>query len=429
MLAYHLRLAMLSVARDKVGACLAALAIGLGVGAVATMGVLLQELTRDPLPALSAELFHPHLDASPAGFAGAHGGDFDPAASMTWLDAHNLLQAGIANQQAIMAGGRARLGEGIASFSSQGRYATAGFFGLFGVPFRRGSGWSPAEDHGDARVVVLSEKLARRLFGEGDALGRNVRIEGHPFRVVGVAADWQPLPLFYGGSGGDAAYREDGFFLPLQAAADLALPFTGSMACWGDGGRTGDACASLQYWVRLPAATVARYRDFLDAYAARQRALGRHVRVAAPALMSVRDRLRQLQVVPREVLVQCGLAIAFFGVCLLNTTGLLMSRFLSRDVEVGIRRAMGATRWQVLQRFLVESALLGVIGGAAGTGFAALGLWLVHRRPDAYAALAQLHPGTLVAALGAALLAAAVAGAFPAWRACRVAPCANLGAA
>lgn len=429
MFAYHLRLAVRSILRDRTGTLLAALAIGLGIGAVATMATLLGELTRDPLPGRSAELFHPHLDASPPGFGGIHGAGFDPAAGMTWLDAHHLLQAGMAPQQAIMAGGRARLGEGVAAFPSPGRYATAGFFELFGVPFLRGAGWRAADDHGDARVVVLSEAVARRLFGRTDALGRDVRVEGHAFRVVGVAARWQPLPLFYGGSGGDAAYREDGFFLPLQAAADLALPFTGSMACWGDGGRTGDACASLQYWVRLSPAAVPRYRDRLEAYAAQQRAGGRHVRLAAPALMSVRDRLRQLHVVPREIVVQCALALAFFGVCLLDTCGLLMGRFLSRGTEVGIRRAMGATRWQVLQRFLVEASLIGVAGGAVGVGFAACGLWLVRQRPDAYASLAQLHAGTLLAAVAASLLAAVAAGALPAWRACRVAPCANLGAA
>ena len=415
--------------RDRAGTVLAALAIGLGIGAATTMATLLDELTRDPLPGRSAELFHPHLDASPPGFGARRGDGFDPAAGMTWLDAHNLLQAGMASQQAIMAGAKARLGEGAAAFSSPGRYATAGFFELFGVPFLRGAGWGPAADHGDAHVVVLSEAVARRLFGTADALGREVRIEGHAFRVVGVAADWQPVPLFYGGSGGDAAYRADGFFLPLQAAADLALPFTGSMACWGDGGRTGDACASLQYWVRLPREAVPRYRDRLEAYAAQQRARGRHVRLATPALMSVRDRLRQLRVVPREVVVQCGLALAFFGVCLLDTCGLLMGRFLSRGTEVGIRRAMGATRWQVLQRFLVEAALVGLAGGADGIGVAACGLWLVRQRPDAYAALAHLHAGTLFAAIGASLVAAVAAGALPAWRACRVAPCVNLGAA
>lgn len=428
MLAWHLRMSLRSVVRDKSGSLLAVLAIGLGIGALATMATLLGELTRDPLPGGSAALFHPHLDASPPGFAASRGDGFDPAASLTWLDAHNLLQAGMAARQAIMAGGRARLGDGEASFASQGRYATAGFFALFDIPFRSGSGWSPEEDHGDARVVVLSAPTAARLFGDRDALGRDVGIEGVSFRVAGVIADWHPLPLFYGGSGGDAAFREDAFFLPLQTAANLGLPFTGSMACWGDGGRTGDACASLQFWLRLPASATGRYRDFLAAYADGQRAAGRHLRVATPALLSVQDRLRQLQVVPREILVQCGLALAFFCVCLLDTAGLLMARFMARETEVGIHRAMGATRRQVFQRFLAESAVLGLMGGAAGTGFAACGLWLVHRRPDAYAALAHLHAGALIAALGASLLAAACAGAFPAWRACRVSPRLNLGA-
>jgi putative ABC transport system permease protein len=429
MLGYHLRLALHSIARDKFGSLLAVLAIGLGIGAIATMATLLGELTRDPLPARSDQLFHPHLDASPPGFAAAVGGAFDPGERLTWLDAHNLLHAGMASSQAAMAGGRARIdaGNGIAPLATQGRYATAQFFALFGVPFDRGNGWSAMDDDDGTRVVVLSRNVAASLFGRRDAIGQLVRIEGTAFRVVGVTGDWQPAPLFYGGSGGDAAYHQDGFFLPLQAAVDLSLPFAGGTTCWGDNARTGDGCAWLQFWVRLPgAASAARYRDFLQAYAEGQGAHGRHIRIESPALLTVQDRLRQLQAVPREVLVQCGLALAFFLVCLLDVAGLLLARFLARELDVGIRRAMGATRSQVFQRFAVEAALLGLVGGCVGIALAQAGLWLVRRRPDAYAALAHMHAGALLGALGTSMLAALVAGALPAWRACRVAPAANL---
>lgn len=429
MIGYHLRLALHSIARDKLGSLLAVLSIGLGIGAAATMATLLGELTRDPLPGRSGVLFHPHLDASPPGFAAAAGGAFDPGERMTWLDAHNLLHAGMASNQAVMVGGRGRVdaGDGVAPLAAQGRYATAGIFALFGIPFDGGSGWSTTDDDAGAHVVVLSRHVAARMFGGRDAIGQLVRIEGTAFRVVGVTGNWQPMPLFYGGSGGDAAYREDGFFLPLQAAVDLSLPFTGGTTCWGDSARTGDGCAWLQFWVRLPgAASTGRYGDFLEAYAAGQRAHGRHVRIEAPALLSVHDRLRQLQAVPREVYVQCGLALAFFLVCLLDTAGLLLARFLARELDVGIRRAMGATRSQVFQRFAIEAALLGLAGGCVGVALAQAGLWLVRRRPDAYASLAHMHAGALLAALGASLLAALAAGALPAWRGCRVAPAANL---
>lgn len=430
MLAYHLRRALHSIARDRTGSALAILAIGLGIGAAATMGTLLAQLSRDPLPGRSGELFQPHLDASPPGFGNdADDDSLDPGAGLTWTDARNLLAAGMAPRQAIMAGGRGRLAHERASYSTQGRYATSAFFDLFGVPFLRGSGWTAADDASGARVVVLSAPTALRLFGRRDPVGQPVLIEGRSFLVTGVTADWRPKPLFYGGSGGDAAYREDGFYLPLQAAADLALPFAGSMACWERGGRTGDGCAWLQFWVRLPANSVDRYRDFLAAYARRERARGRHVRVARTALVSVRQRLRQLQVVPREVAVQCGLALAFLAVCLLDTAGLLMARFLAREPDVGICRAMGATRRQVMHRFVVESALLGILGGAAGAAFAAAGLWLVRRRPEAYASLAHLQAGTFLWALVASLAAAVCAGWLPAWRACRAAPAVNLRSA
>ena len=74
-------------------------------------------------------------------------------------------------------------------FFSGGQYVTADFFPMFGVPFLAGSGWTAAQDQERARVVVLNAELARKLFGDGDAVtatapsgGRFLLLAGKPLR-------------------------------------------------------------------------------------------------------------------------------------------------------------------------------------------------------------------------------------------------------
>jgi putative ABC transport system permease protein len=426
MIRYYARLATRALLRDKATTLLAVLAMGLGIGASMTMATVLYQMSRDPVPMRSGELFYPRLDASPPGFGG---GGFDATANLTWIDAMNLLRAGSARQQAMMAGGRVAMaasGNGNAPIMVRGRYSSAGLFPMFEVPFLHGSGWNAGDDASRVPVVVLDRGLAMRLFGSDAVVGHTVLLEDSPFRVIGVTDNWHPRPLFYGGSSGDAAFQEDAFFLPLETAMERKLPVSASMACWDGGDRTGDGCGWLQFWVRLDPAAVGNYRDFLAAYANDQRAHGRHVRVVGDGLLALRQRLRELEVVPGQVRLQAWLAFAFFLLCLFNTTGLLLARYLSRELETGVRRALGATRRQVFAQFGVESAALGAMGGILGVLLAGAGLWSVRQRPDAYASLARMDHMMLVLCIALSIVATIAAGLFPAWRACRVPPAMNL---
>ena len=61
-----------------------------------------------------------------------------------------------------------------------------------------------------------------------------------------------------------------------------------------------------------------------------------------------------------------GLALLFLVVCLLNTTGLMLAKFLGTASSAGIRRALGATRGDIIRQHLTEVLVLGVVGGALG---------------------------------------------------------------
>jgi len=132
------------------------------------------------------------------------------------------------------------------------------------------------------------------------------------------------------------------------------------------------------------------------------------------------------QVVPDDVRLQTWLALGFLLVCLVNTVGLMLAKFMRRAGELGVRRALGASKRSMFAQLLVESGVVGLAGGIGGLLLALLGLWLVRRQPADYAALAQLDPAMLLVTFVLALGASLLAGLLPAWRACQIAPALQL---
>lgn len=424
MFRHYLKLALRSLLDNTVLTALIVLAIGLGIGASMTMITVLHVMSGDPIPGRSAKLFYPHLDVGP------ENADFDFGRAFTWLDANNLLHAHRAVRQAMMAGGRVTISPGrqIKPFFSSGRYASSEFFAMFDAPFAAGNHWTGQADTDRARVVVLNGELARRLFGSATAaVGQPLRIQGHEFRVVGVLHDWHPVPLFYSASGGAYAFKsEDHFFLPLTTAMDLKLR-PGGEACWGGGGYTGGQCTWVQFWVELDTpAQIDAYRHFLVSYWREQKAHGRFPRNLPPSLHGLMQRLRLKHLVPSQVKLQLWLALGFLGVCLFNTIGLMLAKFLRRIGEVSIRRALGARRRDIFAQLGVEAAILGLAGGLLGLLLTWFGLWLVRRRPEAYAQLAHLDLAMVLGVFALAVVTSVLAGLLPAWRACCIPPALQL---
>ncbi|MGN6706810.1 MAG: ABC transporter permease [Rhodanobacter sp.] len=432
MLAYYVQLALRSLGRNKALTALMVLAVALGIGASMTTLTVFHVLAGDPLPGRSAQLYYPQLD--PRG-NGAQMPGTDPPEQVTLIDGRNLLRARRASRQALMLGGSVPVQPDVASidpFYVEARYTTADFFPMFEVPFRYGHGWHAADDEAKAREVVIGPALNNRLFGGKDSVGRELRLAGTSYRVVGVLRDWRPVPHFYDLNVGVYAPAEE-VFLPLETALELHLSHDGSTDCWGNGnGGVGstlpsDSCVWLQFWVQLEGkAEVEGYRDFLIHYSQEQRTLGRFARTPNVRLPSLMQWLDYNQVVPDDVRLQTALAFGFLLVCLVNTVGLMLAKFMRRAGELGVRRALGASRRAVFEQLLIESGVIGLVGGIGGLLLALLGLWVVRQRAESYAALAQLDPQMLLATFLLAIGATLVAGLLPAWRACQVAPALQL---
>ncbi|MFC5439388.1 ABC transporter permease [Rhodanobacter ginsenosidimutans] len=432
MFGYYLDLALRSLRRNKALTVLMVLAIALGIGASMTTLTVLHVLSGDPLPGRSGSLYYPQID--PRDDSGQMPGK-EPPTQVTLADGLNLLHAKRADRQALMTGGYVPVQSDSAvvdPFYVEARFTTADFFPMFGAPFRYGRGWNAFDDETRARDVVINGELNGRLFGGADSVGRTLRIADTRFRIVGVLDDWAPNPHFYDLNTGSFG-RTEQVFVPLQTAMGLKLERHGSNDCWGKGaggvGRIypGESCVWLQFWAQLDSAVkVAAYEQFLVHYSQEQKALGRFVRPPNVRLRNVMQWLAHEKVVPDDVRLQTGLAFGFLLVCLVNTMGLMLAKFMRRAADLGVRRALGASKRSLFAQLLVESGVVGIVGGVGGLLLAGLGLWAVRQRPSSYAALAHLDGSMLLVTFALALGSTLVAGMLPAWRACQVPPALQL---
>ncbi|WP_147653058.1 ABC transporter permease [Vulcaniibacterium gelatinicum] len=434
MFAYYLDLALRSFRRNKVLTALMVLAIALGIGASMTTLTVFHVLSGDPLPDRSHTLFYPQLDPQPRD--GYREGE-EPPNQLTRYDAETLLAARRGTRQALMTGGGVAVqpqAGTLRPFIADARYTSADFFAMFDTPFLHGGGWDKAADDARARVAVIAKPLNDRLFGGGNSVGRTLRLDDTDFRIVGVLDDWRPVPKFYDLNVGRNGYGEaEQVFLPFSTSRELGLGRNGNMNCHAerpDDMRDTDLaapCTWVQFWVQLDTPQqVADYRAFLANHSARQRAAGRFQRPDNIRLRNLMELMEFYKVVPSDVRLQLWLALGFLLVCLINTVGLLLAKFLRRSAEIGVRRALGASRRAIFAQCLVEAGTVGLAGGLAGLGLAQLGLWAVRQQPIEYAALARLDATMLLTTFVLALVASLLAGLVPAWRACQVAPAIQL---
>lgn len=430
MLGYYFDLAIRSFKRNVGLTVLMVIAIAFGVGASMTTLTVLHVLSADPIPGKSSNLYYVQLD--PQKLAGMEQGE-EPQEQLTRFDAETLLRARRADRQAMMTGGNAAIEPeraGLDPFFTETRWTTSEFFTMFRVPFLAGTGWSADDDTRAARVVVLARPLAEKLFGSVDVVGRSVKVSGTDMRVVGVIENWMPTPHFYDFNTGVFGTAEQ-LFAPWSTSRELELPRSGSMNCWGDvkddATSLNAPCVWIQYWVELDSAEkAAAYRDYLVSYSEEQRKAGRFERPPNVRLRNIPEWLAFKKVIPNDVRLQTWIALGFLLVCLINTVGLLLTKFLRRSSEIGVRRALGASKRSIFVQLLVESGTIGLAGGVLGLGLAWLGLWAVRNQPTDYARLAELDPMMLGLTFALAIVSSLLAGVLPAWRGCQVTPAIQL---
>lgn len=437
LLDYNIKLAARNIRRNPVLSGLMIAAIGIGIGASMSMVTVNYRFSMNPIPHKSDVLYYVRLDSWSADFPFADGER--PPNQLTYLDATALMAAKHAYRQAMMS--RAALAvepEDSAEqpFFVEVRATTADFFPMFDVPFAYGSGWSADADDAAGQVVVLSAEINERLFGGRDSVGRIITLSGENYRIVGVLDEWEPLPRFYDTSTGAFDAAED-IFIPWRLVIAKELPRRGNTNCWrpldGDGLQAflNSECIWIQFWTELRnEGERADYLGLLDAYVTEQKILGRFPRPLDNRVTPVMQLLEEFEMVPDEAQVLLGLSLMFLIVCLLNTIGLLLAKFLGKASEIGIRRALGASRRVLFEQYLVEAGLIGGAGGLLGLGFTWLGLKGIDAQfEDAVVSqVLTMDWNMALTAVALAIAASLVTAIYPTWRACNVQPAAHLSA-
>lgn len=439
MFGYYLKLACKSFARTPGLTTLMVAAIALGVGTCVATLTVYHAMSGNPIWWKNDRLYSVTMDSW------AEGQPYDrdrpklPPPQLGYRDGTALFASTIPEHKVIMyalalviSGGDAHLRPTRITL----RVTKPDFFPMFDVPFLYGGPWTLAADEAAQPLIVLSKEQNDKLFGGRNSVGRSVRIGEREFQVVGVIKPWNPLPRFYDVNSGSFSGTEDAF-IPFGLTSVLEQrPNAGTTSCHDEHPQVtfkdflAAECIWMQMWVELPDAdSRERMQNFLDQYWAEQHRMGRFPRPRNNRLTNVGDWLQDRGVVSNESRVLVGLAFAFLAVCVLNTVGILLARFLNNAAITGVRRALGASRRQIFTQHLVEVGLIAMSGALLGLGLAALGLaGLRSFAADGAtllggnAALAHFDTVSILWALALAVLATLTAGLYPAWRVGRLPP-------
>jgi putative ABC transport system permease protein len=434
MFLYNVRIGLKSLRRNPILTVLLIGAIALGICVSTTFIALRHILEKDPLPGRSQNLFYVRLDNWDP--ARAYNAD-DPKSlpvMISYRDMRELMKSGIPTHQtgtyraSMFAHPDARAGR---PFNADIRMAFSDFFTMFDVPFQYGGAWDKAADAKPEQVVILDQEMNQKLFGGANSVGRTVRFDERDYKVVGVIGDWKPSFRFYDLTQGPVPV--EGVFMPFNLTPVLQLNTAGNSDGWkGQAEPTYESFLAseqtwIELWVELPtAAKQQAFRDFTDNYVREQKKLGRFLRPLHTEVTAMPDLFKEFQIVPPAIKGMSIVSVLFLIVCSLNLVGLLLGKFLARVPEVSVRRALGASRFQVFWQHVVECELVGIVGGALGLALSLGMLQLIGHVVPQNTIKVGLDGEMVLISIFLSLVAGLLAGIYPSWRVCSVAPAMQL---
>ncbi|HKT52515.1 MAG TPA: ABC transporter permease [Candidatus Angelobacter sp.] len=337
--------------RQKPGfAAVALLTLALGIGATTVMFTLINGVLLKPLPYAATDrltVLQEKTDWS------TQWGDLWGFAYPNYLDCKHDVQS--MDLMALHSNGGTVTASGQAEYVD-GFEVSANLFSLLGIHLVRGREFTAADDRaGAAPVAIISYSLWQRLYGGNSAaIGMPLTFEQKPYTVVGIAP---------------ADFRLQGGY-QVEGGADVFLPIGQNTARYL---QNREGFHGLEVWGRLhPGATLAETQGELAVIGRRLAAeypKSNHGRtfIAAPLRPEVGDARTILWLL-------FGAVTLVLLIACVNVASLLLARAVSRERELAMRVALGASRWRVIRQCLTESAVLGLAGGAFGLFLAMSGL-------------------------------------------------------
>ncbi|MBK8247575.1 MAG: ABC transporter permease [Gemmatimonadetes bacterium] len=272
---------------------------------------------------------------------------------------------------------------------------TSDWLEISGGDITEGRNFTASEDLNSARVLVINTEMKKRLFGEAsDPLGKVVQVNRAPYEVIGV---------FEGG----------GEFLGTPSPRAYVPFSTGNkyMNIWID-------------WIELavkPRAGVSRDEAIDDVVATLRSQRGLRPAQENDFAIITQEKLfetwgRMTGIFFLVMITLSGIGLIVGGV---GVVAIMMISVTERTREIGVRKALGATKATILWQFLVEAATLTAIGAMVGL-VVGWGVSLLIRSTTPLQA--SVPTGAILAALGASALTGILFGLFPASRAARLDP-------
>jgi putative ABC transport system permease protein len=282
--------------------------------------------------------------------------------------------------------------------------ATPDYYRMMGAPLSLGRTFLPEEgEPGKARVVILTHRLWQRLGANPNIIGQTMQVNGEPHTVVGVTApgSW------------DRQHVE--LIVPLVfKPAQLNHDSRSSAGLWAVTGRLKPGVSIRQAQAEMDVIAAQEAKDYPKSNQGWGVLIAPYKNDFLPG-----DRQRTLWLL-------LGAVGFLLLIACLNVANLLLAKGITRQREMAIRGALGASPASIFAQFLTESLTLSILGGLLGIAagnFMLRGLAAVIP-PDALPAEADLRLNVpiLLIMLAAAALAGVLFGCAPAWYASRLDP-------
>lgn len=289
---------------------------------------------------------------------------------------------------------------------------------------------SDSDNNPPQNVCVLASDTARALFPLEDPLLRAVQINQDFYRVIGVTASRDPSAAI-GGSLDSQDYNFD-IYIPLET---LRIRIGDMVFTSRSGSREGEIVQLSQITLTVPELEMVEpaadvVKSLMEKYHAGKKDYG----VVVPKeLLRQAERLRMM--FNGLLIIIAGISLVVGGIGIMN---IMLATVTERTREIGVRRALGAKRSDIIQQFLIEAVVLTSIGGALGVGLGflvkptvSLGRYmLLNFWPDLAAALPptilKLEPRiagwSIIASLAISIGVGVLFGLYPARRAAMMDP-------
>jgi putative ABC transport system permease protein len=278
---------------------------------------------------------------------------------------------------------------------------SSGWLAADGGDIVAGRDFTEAENVTGASVIVINEELAKRLFKDSEPLDKTINVEGKPFKVIGL---YHNVGSFLGKPSSSTAGSDPKGIIPLQTGKrQLGFQL-----------RRLDLTIKPHAWIPRDQAIDAVTAMMRGTRGLRPSQPDNFAIITSDGLMAIYNGFFGVFFVIMIALSAVGLMVGGVGV-----VAIMMISVTERTREIGVRKALGATRRTILWQFLVEAATLTCIGASIGLILGTFVAFLVNKFTPIPA---STPPLAIAAALGVSAVTGIIFGMLPAARASRLDP-------